>query len=66
MKRCTCPKCGNSVDKPGRLCDGCTTCTIKNKSYLSENPNFLLTSEIHESNYSTRLAEGFAMMNGDY
>ena len=60
-----CPVCG----KPGkreRLCVKCSLSRITERDTPQPTYNHDTVTEMHESNYSTRLADGFAMMNGDY
>jgi len=64
-----CPQCGRKMSngKQGCLCVECSVGRENtHETQESDNPSYLLTTEMHESNYSRRLAEGFAMMNGDY
>ena len=60
-----CPVCG----APGKRESLCVECSLGRTTPL-DHPQTVhysdTVTEMHESNYSTRLAEGFAMMNGDY
>ena len=58
-----CPVCG----MPGRRGCLCVKCSLSRKTERdTPQPtyNYDTVSEMHESNYSTRLADGFAMIDG--
>jgi hypothetical protein len=60
-----CPVCG----KPGRracLCVKCSLSRVTERETPQPTYNFDTVTEMHESNYSKRLSDGFAMLNNDY
>jgi hypothetical protein len=61
-----CPVCGKHVTKQGCLCVECSLNRTTERDTPQPGTTFDTVTEMHESNYSTRLSEGFAMMNGDY
>lgn len=63
-----CPVCGapDVRGKRGCLCVSCSLSRTTERDTPQPTHYFDTLTEMHESNYSTRLADGFAMMNGDY
>ena len=61
-----CPVCGKFVDKQGCLCVECSLSRTTERDTPQPETTYDTVTEIHESNYSKRLKEGFAMLGENY
>jgi hypothetical protein len=61
-----CPVCGKSVKNRGCLCVECSLSRVTERDTPQPVHYSDTVTEMHESNFNTRLSEGFAMLNDNY